>query len=95
MSRVKRHSGSTHRRTIHHPDTGGQRNTGIRNTLLAILQKEEFHRSFMINTSGRDALQRVPVALITTMASLLVLAWAGERTNSGKRLVAIQKEVWS
>jgi hypothetical protein len=44
----------------------------IRNTLLSILQKEEFHRSSMINTLMEEMRYKgAPDALITAMASLL------------------------
>ena len=44
----------------------------IRNTLLSILQKEEFHRSSMINTLMEEMRYKgAPDALITAMSSLL------------------------
>jgi hypothetical protein len=44
----------------------------IRNTLLSILQRDEFHRSSMINTLMEEMRYKgAPDALITAMASLL------------------------
>jgi hypothetical protein len=44
----------------------------IRNTLLSILQKDEFHRSSMINTLLEEMRYKgAPEALITAIASLL------------------------
>ena len=44
----------------------------IKNTLLSILQEEEFHRSSMINTLMEEMRYKgAPDALITAMASLL------------------------
>ena len=50
----------------------GKETPDIRDTLLSILQKDEFHRSSMINTLMEEMRYKgAPDALITAMASLL------------------------
>ncbi len=49
-----------------------QESPDIRNTLLAILQEDEFHRTSMINTLMEEMRYKgAPDALITAIASLL------------------------
>ena len=49
-----------------------QESPDIRNTMLAILQEDEFHRTSMLNTLMDEMRYKgAPDALITAMASLL------------------------
>jgi hypothetical protein len=73
ISRVKERSGQT---TIEEPFVTlmqvAKESPDIRNTLVGILQKDEFHRVSMINTLMEEMRYKgAPDALITAMAGLL------------------------
>jgi hypothetical protein len=73
ISRMKKRSGQT---PIEEPFITliqvAKETPEIRNTLLSILQEDEFHRTSMINTLMEEMRYKgAPEALITAMASLL------------------------
>ena len=73
ISRVKKRSEQT---TIEEPFITliqvAKESSDIRNTLVGILQKDEFHRVSMINTLMEEMRYKgAPDAFITAMASLL------------------------